>query len=101
MPADRSGTATRCAIAVMAKAPRVGRVKTRLVPPLTQDEATALSVCFLSDVTANIALAGRATAIDGFIAYAPADSEGSFEGVIAPGTELVLADGSGAAAPGV
>jgi len=32
-----------CAIAVMAKAPRAGRVKTRLVPPLTAEAAGKLS----------------------------------------------------------
>lgn len=84
----------RCAIAVMAKAPRAGRVKTRLVPPLTAEEATALSACFLRDVTANIALAARAMPLDGFVAYAPAGGEALFAPMIAPGTQLVLADGS-------
>ncbi|MBI3515010.1 MAG: glycosyltransferase [Proteobacteria bacterium] len=98
MPADR---AQRCAIAVMAKAPRAGRVKTRLTPPLAPDEATALSACFLRDVTANIALAGRIAPIDGFIAYAPAGSGAQFDGMLEPGTGLVLADGSRDAPPGV
>jgi rSAM/selenodomain-associated transferase 1 len=91
MPADRAG---RCAIAVMAKAPTPGRVKTRLVPPLTADEAMQLSGCFLQDVTANIAVAARTAPIDAYIAYAPAGSEAAFASVIAPGTGLVLADGS-------
>jgi hypothetical protein len=94
MPAEPPGNAGRCAIAVMAKAPSAGRVKTRLVPPLSADEATALSGCFLRDVTANIAEAGRAAAIDRWIAYAPAGNEALFDPVIAPGTRLVLADGS-------
>jgi len=94
MPADASARAGRCAIAVMAKAPHVGRVKTRLVPPLSHDEAAALSACFLSDVTANVALAGRGAAIDGFVAYAPAGGETLLQPMIAPGTRLVLADGS-------
>ena len=80
----------------MAKAPSVGRVKTRLVPPLSPDEATALSGCFLSDVTTNIALAGRTLPIDGYVAYAPAGTAPAFAAVIAPGTGLVLADGSAA-----
>src|SRR5262249_45444590 len=42
-------------LAIMAKAPRVGTVKTRLVPPLTPDEAAELSRCFIRDVTSNIA----------------------------------------------
>ena len=49
-----------CAIAVMAKAPVPGQVKTRLVPPLTPDMAAALSAAFLRDITENIALAAAA-----------------------------------------
>ena len=45
----------------MAKAPRAGRVKTRLVPPLTPEGAAALSAGFLRDITENI----RARARDG------------------------------------
>lgn len=93
--------AERCAIAVMAKAPRAGRVKTRLVPPLTADETPVLSGCFLRDVTANIAQAARAAAIDGMIAYAPAGDEALFGDVVEPGTGFVLADGVGDMPPGV
>jgi hypothetical protein len=38
-----------CALAVMTKAPQAGRVKTRLVPPLTPEEAAELNRCFLRD----------------------------------------------------
>jgi uncharacterized protein len=38
-----------CALAVMTKAPQPGRVKTRLVPPLTWDSAAELNKCFLRD----------------------------------------------------
>jgi uncharacterized protein len=87
-------TAGRCAVAVMAKAPLPGRVKTRLVPPLTAAQATALNAAFLRDVTENIALAGRAVPLAGFVAYAPDGDAGAFEGMLAEGTGLVLADGS-------
>jgi len=83
-----------CAIAVMAKAPQPGRCKTRLVPPLTPQQAAALSAAFLRDITENIAAAGRITAIQGYIAYAPLGLEALFDGHIADGTGLVLADGS-------
>src|SRR6267143_3123641 len=43
-----------CALAVMTKAPQAGRVKTRLVPPLTPDEAAELNKCFLRDTAAAI-----------------------------------------------
>jgi rSAM/selenodomain-associated transferase 1 len=85
----------------MAKAPSPGRVKTRLVPPLSPDEATALSGCFLRDVTANIAEAARVAPIDAYVAFAPAGGEALLHPVIAPGTRLVLADGSPAMPDGV
>ena len=91
-------TTPRCALAVMGKAPQAGRVKTRLVPPLTSDEARGLSACFLSDITENIGLVADAT---GFVAYAPAGTAELFDGLLAPGTRLVLADGEIAAAGGL
>jgi uncharacterized protein len=46
-----------CALAVMTKAPQAGRVKTRLVPPLTPEEAAELNKCFLRDTVAAISSA--------------------------------------------
>ena len=43
----------------MAKAPRQGEVKTRLIPPLTAAEAAALSVAFIRDTAENILAAAR------------------------------------------
>ena len=93
--------ASRCAIAVMAKAPQAGRSKTRLVPPLDPAQAAALSAAFLRDITENIAAAARLAPIDGYIAYAPAGFEALFHGHLADGTRLVLADGSPPMPPGV
>jgi rSAM/selenodomain-associated transferase 1 len=45
-----------CALAVMTKAPQAGRVKTRLVPPLTPQEAAELNKCFLRDTAAAISV---------------------------------------------
>ena len=83
----------------MAKAPQPGRSKTRLSPPLSPDGCAALSAAFLRDITDNIALAARtmsagAGTIEGSIAYAPAGLEHLFDGHLAPGTRLVLADGT-------
>jgi uncharacterized protein len=50
-------TPALCALAVMTKAPQAGRVKTRLVPPLTPDEAAELNKCFLRDTAAAISSA--------------------------------------------
>src|SRR5947208_16781340 len=51
-----------CALAVMTKAPRAGEVKTRLVPPLTHDEAAQLNSSFLRDIAAAISTAIGETA---------------------------------------
>src|SRR3954471_23363889 len=53
---DRGGRGA-CALAVMTKAPQAGRVKTRLVPPLTPEEAAELNKCFLRDTAAAISRA--------------------------------------------
>ena len=83
------------AIAVMAKAPRPGASKTRLIPRVTPDQAAQLSAAFLSDVTTNIALASKRSAGDiaAYVAYAPAGTQGAFDGILAPGARLLLADG--------
>lgn len=83
-----------CAIAVMAKAPRPNQVKTRLVPPLTPEEAAGLNASFLRDITENIGAAARAVPIAGYVAYAPDGEADRFHGLLAPDTQLVLADGS-------
>jgi uncharacterized protein len=44
------------ALALMTKAPRAGEVKTRLVPPLTNEEAAHLNKCFLQDTSAAISV---------------------------------------------
>jgi uncharacterized protein len=48
------GARCLCALAVMTKAPQPGRVKTRLVPPLTPEEAAELNKCFLRDTATAI-----------------------------------------------
>src|SRR5208282_5530259 len=83
-----SGPGT-CGIAVMAKASAPGRTKTRLVPPLTFDEAAALNTAFLKDIADNLLLAARHAAIAGYAAYAPPASEGFFRGVLPPAIGLI------------
>ncbi|MFI5015529.1 MAG: TIGR04282 family arsenosugar biosynthesis glycosyltransferase [Hyphomicrobiales bacterium] len=68
-----------CGIAVMAKASRAGRTKTRLVPPLTFEEAACLNTVFLEDAFANIAEAARRAPIRAFAAYGPIGEEPFFE----------------------
>ena len=71
-----------CGIAVMAKASAPGRTKTRLVPPLTFDEAAALNTAFLQDVADNLLLAGRHAGIAGYVAFAPPGSEEFFRRIL-------------------
>lgn len=53
-----------------------------------------MSAAFLRDITENIALAAREAPIQGYVAYAPAGLERLFAGHLAPGTGLLVADGS-------
>ena len=78
-----------CGIAVMAKASAPGRTKTRLVPPLTFDEAAALNTAFLQDIADNLLHAARHTAIAGYAAYAPLGSEEFFHRVLPPAIGLI------------
>jgi uncharacterized protein len=64
-----------CAMAIMAKAPRIGDAKTRLVPPLSETEAAALSGCFIRDTADNIIAAAQSVPIHGHVAYSPPGSE--------------------------
>jgi uncharacterized protein len=78
-----------CAIAVMAKAPRVGDVKTRLVPPLHAEEAAALSGAFLADAAENILAAAERAPVAGYVAYAPAGSESVFRPLLPAAIRLL------------
>ena len=84
-----SASPALCAVAVMAKAPRVGDVKTRLVPPLHAEEAAALSGNFLADAAENILAAAAQTSIAGYVAYAPAGSESVFRSLLPPAIGLL------------
>lgn len=83
-----------CALAVMAKAPRTGEVKTRLVPPLRHEEAAALNICFLCDVTAVIAELCVPGAADGLAAYTPAGAEAAFDNLLPPRFRLLVQRGA-------
>ena len=68
-----------CGIAVMAKASAAGRTKTRLVPPLTYEEAAAFNSAFLQDVAANVVAASQAVPITAYMAFGPPGSEAFFK----------------------
>ncbi|MDT7950821.1 MAG: glycosyltransferase [Acetobacteraceae bacterium] len=85
----------------MAKAPRPGHVKTRLQGVLRPEEAATLGTAFLRDTAENLHAAALLASIDPVVAYAPAGQERRFDGLLPPGTALLLADGSGGQAEGV
>jgi rSAM/selenodomain-associated transferase 1 len=85
-----------CGIAFMAKASVPGRAKTRLVPPLTYEQAAELNTAFLQDVGANLVLAGREIerqrgAIVGYAAYGPPGSSDFFRGILPESIGLIEA----------
>jgi rSAM/selenodomain-associated transferase 1 len=84
-----------CALAVMAKAPRPGKVKTRLCPPLTPEQSAALNICFLKDTTETLAAVAAQGHAAGLICYTPAGDEHLFEGLLPDGFGLILQRGDG------
>lgn len=84
-----------CALAVMAKAPRPGKVKTRLTPPLTPDQASALNICFIRDTTENIQQVTEASKGAGLVAYTPVGDESAFDGLLPSGFQLLAQRGDG------
>src|SRR5438105_6543175 len=83
-----------CALAVMTKAPRAGQVKTRLVPPLSPEEAAQLNVSFLRDTAAAIAKACGATA-RGVGVYTPIGAEAAYIDLLPPEFDLLPQRGDG------
>src|ERR1700737_33226 len=77
-----------CALAGMTKAPRAGQVKTRLVPPLSPEEAAHLNVCFLRDTAAAIAKACGTTA-RGVGVYTPIGAEAAYIDILPRDFELL------------
>jgi rSAM/selenodomain-associated transferase 1 len=106
-----------CALVVMAKAPRAGKVKTRLAPAVGFEGSAALNICFLKDTTRNIAEVARVFAEDGdlrpthdddktvvmngapkaqgLISYTPVGDEAAFDGLLPEGFALIAQRGDG------
>jgi uncharacterized protein len=87
--------AGQCALAVMAKAPRPGKVKTRLAPPLTLDQAAAINICFLRDTTENIAAVTASGRAAGIISYTPIGDDALFENLLPTDFALIPQRGDG------
>ena len=82
-----------CALAIMAKAPRPGQVKTRLCPPLTLEQAATLNICFLRDTAENLARVTTQGVAAGLICYTPTGQEALFDGLLPEGFGLVAQRG--------
>jgi len=83
--ASGSSTPRTVAVAIMAKAPWPGTVKTRLCPPLLATEAAALYRCFLLD---KIRAVGALTGAQPVIAYTPDGARAEFD-TLAPSFALI------------
>ena len=96
---DRStkqeGGAGVCALAVMAKTPRVGKVKTRLAPVLGFEGAAEINVCFLRDTARNIADVVKDGGAVGLVCYTPVGDEGAFDHLLPHGFALIAQRGDG------
>jgi rSAM/selenodomain-associated transferase 1 len=78
-----------CGMAVMAKASIPGRTKTRLVPPLTAEEAAEFNTAFLQDVATNILTASKRMRISRYMAFGPPESVAFFKAMLPPGIGLI------------
>jgi len=107
-----------CALAVMSKAPRAGKVKTRLAPALGFEGSAAINVCFLRDTTRNIAEVAEQMRVSplrppafgrdensvvgegdaaaaGLVCYTPVGDEVAFDGLLPEGFALIAQRGDG------
>jgi rSAM/selenodomain-associated transferase 1 len=80
---------TRVALCIMAKAPEAGRVKTRLCPPLSPEDAAELYRCFLLD---KIVQVREVAGMEPVLAYSPPEAVAVFA-ALAPGFTLLAQRG--------
>jgi rSAM/selenodomain-associated transferase 1 len=85
----------RCALAVMAKAPKAGHVKTRLSPPLDSQQAAALNIAFLRDTIACLKEVEAAAEAKAVVSYTPIGEEANFAGVVSDDVPLIPQRGEG------
>lgn len=81
----------RNALIVVAKRPAPGNTKTRLSPPLSPKQASALYECFLADTLDQIR---QVEGVERVIAYLPAEARDYFRH-LAPDFQLIQQEGPG------
>jgi uncharacterized protein len=79
--ADKIANEARSAVAIMAKAPQPGQVKTRLCPPLTHRAAAEFYRCLLVDKIAQVNALHRVAPA---VSYSPANCKPVFEDLTPP-----------------
>src|SRR3954467_3399739 len=84
----------RGALGIMTKAPEPGKVKTRLTPPLTPEEAAEINKCFLRDLAQAITLAGETSPGMGVGVYTPRGSETAYADILPAGFVLLTQRGT-------
>jgi rSAM/selenodomain-associated transferase 1 len=87
---SRSSRQSPNALLVVAKRPAPGRTKTRLVPPLSAEQAAALYECFLCDT---LDLMRQIPGVQPVVVYLPAGAETYFAS-LAPDFERLLQRGA-------
>ena len=90
----RVATTAACALVMMAKAPRIGAVKTRLTPLLSSEQAARLSCCFIRDMADNIGTLTDDSRVSGVVAYTPNGEEDAFDGLLPDGFHLLAQRGA-------
>jgi uncharacterized protein len=68
----------------MTKAPQAGKVKTRLTPPLTPEEAAELNRCFLRDLGMSILQACAQSPAQGVGIFTPLGAEAAYGDILPP-----------------
>ena len=81
----------QCALAVMARAPEPGQVKTRLVPPLSYESAAELYRCLLLDKLLQVS---QLPGIDPYLAYTPIEARQSMLELLPKAVTLIPQAGS-------
>lgn len=81
----------RVALAVMAKVPVAGEVKTRLCPPLAPIQAATLAECFLLDRLEQL---GEVPDADALVAFAPRERQATLQALVPPGVRLIPQQGA-------
>lgn len=86
--------ANRCALGIMTKVPEAGKVKTRLSPPLSPEEAAQLNRCFLRDLAQAILQAAKTSLACGVGIFTPVGAEKAYATILPDDFYLIAQRGN-------